>query len=245
MRAHLEALSNSGWIQSIITSLANKHIVDVNLPGAAYIQRSVYSMEGNNILGDNQVHGIPKLHISNNWSSMDAVVSIDYFYKFCPFLEDMGFEDARQWLIDHNVIGENAKAETVAYRIPTQANSSIHALRFIDVIGTIRDTIILPEEFTAITGSDFDIDKLFLSTKYHEYNEETDSVITEFDKTTDPKKHYGNELLECYIELLTQDKSKYANQLVRSIDYDINIPGQVVALLKKGKTTKVSVYQAL
>ena len=245
MRAHLEALSNSGWIQSIITSLANKHIVDINLPGSAYIQRSVYAMEDNNILGDNQVYGIPKLHISNDWSSMDAVVSIDYFYQFFPQLEDMSFEDARQWLIDHNVIGENAKAETVAYRIPTQANSSIHALRFIDVISTVRDTIILPEEFTAITGSDFDIDKLFLSTKFYSFDEETDVVNTEFDKLKDPMKHFGNELLECYLELLTQDKSKYANQLVRSIDYDTSIPMQVVNLLKEGKVDKVTVYQAL
>jgi len=28
----------------------------------------------------------------------------------------------------------------------------------------LKDTIILPKEFTALTGSDFDIDKLFLTT---------------------------------------------------------------------------------
>jgi hypothetical protein len=80
MVSPLEGLSNSEWIQSIITSLANKHIVDVNLPGSAFIQRSVYSMEGGSILGDNQIPSIPTLKISNDWSSMDAVVSIDYFY---------------------------------------------------------------------------------------------------------------------------------------------------------------------
>lgn len=245
MRANLEALSNSGWIQSIITSLANKHIVDVNLPGSAYVQRSVYAMEDNTILGDNEVYGIPKLHISNDRSSMDAVVSIDYFYQFFPFLEDMAFDTARQWLIDHEIIGEKAKAETVAYRIPTQANSSIHALRFIDVISTVRDTIILPEEFTAITGSDFDIDKLFLSSKFFRYDEDTDTLSMSFSKLNEPLKYYGNELLECYLELLTQDKHKYANQLVRSIDYDTSIPMKVVNLLQKGKVNRATVYQAL
>lgn len=42
----------------------------------------------------------------------------------------------------------------IAYRIPTQAISSIHALRCVDVIPTVRDTVILPAEITAITGSD-------------------------------------------------------------------------------------------
>lgn len=244
MRAKLEALSNSEWIQSIITSLANKNIVDINLPGSAYVQRSVYAMEDNNILGDNQVHGIPKLHISNDWSSMDAVVSIDYFYQQFPFLEDMSFEDARDWLIKHKLIGKDAKADTVAYRIPTQANSSIHALRFVDVISTMRDTIILPEEFTAITGSDFDIDKLFLSTKHFRITDD-DVVTTEFSKQDDPIKYYGNTLLECYLELLSQPKNLYANQLVRSIDYDISIPGEVVAKLRQGENTDKIAYDAL
>jgi hypothetical protein len=53
----------------------------------------------------------------------------------------------------------------VGYRIPTQAISSIHALRCVDVVPVVRDTIILPKEFTKITGSDFDIDKIFLSMK--------------------------------------------------------------------------------
>lgn len=244
MNAPLEALSNSGWIQSIITSLANKNIIDVNLPGSAFIQRSVYAMEDGNILGDSQVNDIPKLKISNDWSSMDAVVSIDFFYQQFPQLEEMPFYEARQWLIDHNVIGENAKADTVAYRIPTQANSSIHALRFVDVISTVRDTIILPEEFTAITGSDFDIDKLFLSTKYFNINEDG-SVSTEFNKEEQPKKHWGNELLECYLELLTQPKEKYANQLTRSIDFDTEIPKSVVKLLKEGNTKHIGTYDAL
>lgn len=190
MMSPLEGLSNVEWIQSIITSLANKHIVDINLPGSAFIQRSVYSMEGNSILGDNQVPSIGKLRISNDWSSMDAVVSIDYFYQQFPILERMSFTEARNWLLSHNLIGENAIADTVAYRIPTQANSSIHALRFIDVISSVRDTIILPEEFTAITGSDFDIDKLFLSSKF--FKLDGDKVTTEFDEHTNPKEFYGN-----------------------------------------------------
>ena len=42
----------------------------------------------------------------------------------------------------------------VGYRIPTQAESSVHALRVVDVLPVVRDTIVLPKDFTKITGSD-------------------------------------------------------------------------------------------
>ena len=66
---------------------------------------------------------------------------------------------ARKW--------HNATAQIVGYRIPTQAVSSIHAMRCVDVLPVVRDTVILPKTITAITGSDFDIDKFFLSTLYY------------------------------------------------------------------------------
>ena len=83
---------------------------------------------------------------------MDAVISIDYFEDILP--KNLSFNEARQWLIDHNIIGEGAKANTIGYRIPTQAQSSIHALRFVDVVPAVKSTVILPTEFTKITGSD-------------------------------------------------------------------------------------------
>jgi len=41
-------------------------------------------------------------------------------------------------------------------------------LRFVDVIEAVKSTIILPEEFTKITGSDFDIDHLYMAS--YNYN---------------------------------------------------------------------------
>lgn len=67
-------------------------------------------------------------------------------------MREMSFNEARQWLLDNGIIG--GKANIIAYRIPTQAESSIHALRCVDVLPVVRDTVILPEEFTKITGSD-------------------------------------------------------------------------------------------
>jgi hypothetical protein len=53
----------------------------------------------------------------------------------------------------------------VGYRIPTQGLSSTFAFTVADVLPEwVGDTIIVPREFTAQTGSDFDVDKLFLAT---------------------------------------------------------------------------------
>lgn len=79
-------------------------------------------------------------------------------------MRKMSFSEAKQWLIDNEIIsgvktGEtewnNAKANIVGYRIPTQAVSSIHAFRCVDVLPVVRDTVIMPEEITKVTGSDF------------------------------------------------------------------------------------------
>lgn len=76
----------------------------------------------------------------------------------------MTFKQARKWLLDHNIIGQSADATGIGYRIPTQSIASISALRFVDVFPEIMgDTIMLPEGFTKLTGSDFDIDKLYVA----------------------------------------------------------------------------------
>ena len=54
----------------------------------------------------------------NSDKSMDAVISIDYFDAILP-KRPMSFKEKRQWLIDNEIIGDNAKANTIGYRIPT------------------------------------------------------------------------------------------------------------------------------
>ena len=71
----------------------------------------------------------------------------------------------RQWLIDNDVINgtksdgtqSNPKPFGVGYRIPTQGMSSTFGFIVADVLPeTSSDLIVVPTEFTAQTGSDFD-----------------------------------------------------------------------------------------
>lgn len=234
-RAKLGAMSDGGWVQSIVASLINKDLIDFNLPGNMFIQRSVFGMEGK-VLSDKYVPSInngERLQLVNERGSMDAVISIDYFVEMFPEqLKGKSFKEQRQWLLDKNIIGKNSKSNCVSYRIPTQAASSISALRFVDVLNTVRDTIVLPEEFTALTGSDFDIDKLFFSFKNLRIDE-NGNVSEDFEEGS--VEAYQNDLIESFITLLSQDRNKFGNISLRSIDKDTEIGKSVAEELTSGK----------
>lgn len=159
LKLPMDAISSMNWVQSIINSIINDEVVDTNTPGKAFYQRSVWGMEGQTqILGDENlpksINGGNKLQMVNEEGTMDCVLSIDFFMDVLKQagLENASFAKQKQWLIDNGIIG--GSSNMIGYRIPTQAISSIHALRCVDVLPVVRDTVIFPAEFTKITGSD-------------------------------------------------------------------------------------------
>ena len=248
----LAAQSDPHWIESILTSALNKRIVDVKTPGNAFYQRSVFAMEGN-VISDDEYNKLPaaarkvinwqtlnegkQLQFINNDGSMDAVISIDYFEHIIP--KGMSFDQARKWLFDNKIIGNRSdvKANTIGYRIPTQAQSSIHALRFVDVLPVVKDTIILPREFTKVTGSDFDIDKLYLASLA--YNVKDGKASREFDKDT--KQYHQNKLLENYMTLL-KDNENSIQIAMRSIDNDTELVESIANQFESAGSTKTLPY---
>ena len=248
----LAAQSDPHWIESILTSALNKRIIDVKTPGNAFYQRSVFAMEGN-VISDDEYDKLPaaakklinwqtlnegkQLQFVNNDGSMDAVISIDYFEHIIP--EGMSFDQARKWLFDNKIIGNRSdvKANTIGYRIPTQAQSSIHALRFVDVLPVVKDTIILPREFTKVTGSDFDIDKLYLASLA--YNVKDNKTSIEFDKDT--KQYHQNKLLENYMTLL-KDNDNSIQIAMRSIDNDTELVESIANQFESAGSTKTLPY---
>lgn len=320
MRLPLNAISNSKWLESNLISAINEKVIDIETSGAAFIQRSVWGMEGfaaydkkkGEIIGDENlsptINNGERLQMINEEGSMDCVVSADFIKKMLggdlprvpikdkdrkviwdlvPELDrngnakrddngkiiyaqrkdkngklmfdkngkpvykrrirtrEMTFDELRNWLIKRNIIGKGAKANVIGYRIPTQAHSSIHALRIVDIIPVVNDTVILPAEFTKITGSDFDIDKLFLSSiQYKVSREEGEDgnfhqiISDEFDEKNNI--HYQNKLIRDYIALLLDWKSpgnsesRSTNIKHRSIDNDTELLKQIIRDLESG-----------
>lgn len=302
----IDAVQSSNFLESKIISSINKSVIDTKTPGAAFVQRSVWGMEGStlydsrkgNIVGDDDIapsiNGGNSLQMVNEEGSMDCVLSVDFFTKILgdlfhyttggnyvlnefgnripvtriykgktlykvksadvfnegkfveTWVDDINnlpggtkviykknkierhtrsFDEVRQYLIDQGMIGPKAKANILAYRIPTQAQSSIHALRCVDILPVVNDTVMLPAEFTRITGSDFDIDKLYLTAlNYH--NRKDGGVSDVYDEGTE--KYYQNKIVDAYLALLTDradenSKPRSFISLHRSIDNDTQL----------------------
>lgn len=214
----LSSLSNNKWLESRFISMINKQVIDVHIPGGAFIQRSTLGLEATStkVVTPNMINDGRVLKSINEEGSMDSVVSINLFKYFIPNYENLTYREARQWLIDHEIIGDKAKANAIGYRIPTQSIASISPLRFVDVFPEIMgDTIMLPEDFTKLTGSDFDIDKLYVARFAYNKNGVKFNKGNSL-KYDEVRNSIKNEMLEAYLRvLLTRDNT---NSLKLSID---------------------------
>lgn len=153
----LAACSDNSFVESRFISDINGKTIDINLPGGSFIQRSTFGLEATSqsVISDDMLNDGKRLKLVNDDGSMDSIVSINLFKHIIPGYKNMTFAETKIWLIKHNIIGENSTATAIGYRIPTQAIASVSALRFTDVLPEIMgDTIVLPEEFTKLTGSD-------------------------------------------------------------------------------------------
>ena len=237
MNLSLSAISNNSWLESRIISMINKEVIDVNLPGGAFIQRSAFGMAADqmDVMSDKMLNnGVALKTVDEKDGSLQSIISINLFKHIIPNYEKMTFTEARQWLLDHNIIGENSEPQAIGYRIPTQAQASIQALKFMDVLPEIMgDTIVLPEDFTKQTGSDFDIDKLYVSRYQYDKKGNRIQFNDELGMEGNSEDAIKNKLVEQYIKVLTT--LEYTNQLKVSID---NATDTVKSVLKKIESKK-------
>ena len=208
----IEAQSIRDWIQTKITSFVNKAVVDVNTPGGSAIQMSSFAYEavGRSVKTDVELGSAfnqgKKLKFLAKEGHMQVILSENFFRDILPEeLKSASFYSKRKWLIDNGIIGSRmvdgveveSKPYGIGYRIPTQGLSSTFSFQVADIMPTtIGDTIIVPEEFTAMTGSDFDVDKLYLAT----YTYKDGKRVSSDEKS---EQGYVNKLLDNYSLVLT------------------------------------------
>lgn len=171
-----EIVANGGVAAGIISrtvfenstsSIVNSDIVDINTKGGTAIQQSVFGFVGygNESIGTLSYNSGRELKWSAEEGSMQVMLSMNFFKSVIPEYNKKTHEQRRDWLVEHNIIGDKSKPFGVGYRIPTQGMSSMFAFQVADVLPEqVGDLIIVPREFTAQTGSDFDVDKLYLAT---------------------------------------------------------------------------------
>lgn len=178
----LAALPDSKWVETKIIANTNHKAIDLELPGGAFIQMSSFGFKSIKTVGSSAIANGKRLININKDGSMDAIISINLFRHVIPNFDKISFTEAKEWLKKAGIIydennPDKSRPIAVGYRIPTQGLSSIAGLRIKDVLpSNVGDMIVLPDEFTTQTGSDFDIDKLYIA----RYNFDKDGNKIEF-----------------------------------------------------------------
>lgn len=188
----LSALVNSALFQSKLMAIARDSVQSITSNGGAFIQvpQTLFRKIG---------ESTDRLKLVNKHNAMECVVSVNAFKSILEgvdwdtWRESKGRErsgrpysinEAREFLRENNLIGENAKPNAVGYRIPTQSKASTLAISVKDIVGSeCGDIIVLPDGYVAITGSDFDIDKLYFAIKSYNVTKDKDGnqVVVDVD----------------------------------------------------------------
>ena len=209
----LAAQSSRQWIESRIVSFINKEVVDINTPGGSAIQMSSFGLKATGIRKESALNsafnGGKKLRFLNKDGSMDVILSTNFFRHIVPKEYQTSYGAMKKWLLDHNVIGENSTPQGIGYRIPTQGLSSTFSFKVVDVLpDRFSDTIVVPDEFTAMTGSDFDVDKLYIAM----LNYDNEGNIVQY--TSNDVQEQSNEALQNMIiqnyQLVVSDSKNMA-----------------------------------
>lgn len=207
----IDAMADRKWIQSRVISLISKEVVDRIMPGGQFIQMSNFGIKK---IGTSSDLGFVSTNINGDaYKAMECRVSIRLFKDIIPNYDNISFEEKVKFLKDNDL------DEIIAYRIPTQGLSSIVALKVKEFIQeTVGDTIILPDEFTALTGSDFDIDKLFVM-RYN-YTNKSDGSLKRVpyldNENSSVDERYKNKIWEEFY-INTQYFSKESYDRVKNI----------------------------
>ena len=232
----IACLTSREIFENAISTLLNSEIVDITTNGGTAIQQSIFGFAatgyGNTEVVTQEENSFMTYNEGKelNWNkengTMEVILSMNFFKSVVPKEFQTDYITMRQWLIDHDVIKgtksdgtkSNPKPFGIGYRIPTQGMSSMFGFIVADVLPMqAGDTIIVPREFTAQTGSDFDVDKLYIATFSYKdgvresmYQQSEDGKISKIDSADITKGMRANALLNDYLSIIT-DKRNYSN----------------------------------
>ena len=209
----LEATSNRRWVESRLISYVNKTVVDLNTKGGAAIQMSSFGFKTTGARKQkdgefNLFNNGEELKFLREDGSMEVMLSTNFFRHIVPKVNQGSYGQMRQWLLEHNIIGPNAKPIGVGYRIPTQGLSSTFSFVVKDVIpDRFGDTVVVPNEFTAMTGSDFDVDKLYIAM----LNTDKNGNIIQYDSEKSPHNQsveaWQNKVIQTYQTVISDSSN--------------------------------------
>ncbi len=219
-----------GKVQSILMSMFNKKLHKISTPGGSFIQVSPFGLQKVDV--DESKIRI----VSDNYDGKGLqpprkdpeTGKVLRGQAFMPHSEAMKLlsriKDENGNKIDFSKKSGKELMEyltpevleVITYRIPNQGMSSNDALEIVGILPMgMGDSIIAYDGIPAKTGSDFDIDKMFMMT--YNFKVEDGKVVRD-DGEPGSKKFLQNKLIDLYNKILTDPKTYDA--MMRSIDGD-------------------------
>ena len=140
----------AGVIQQMANSLIKNRIYKQQIAGGPLVQVSsfglseelkiVYSEDGTRPLYAEVMISAPEeFYRHKEFLDENGELSIELIEKYCP-----------------------KALEMIGYRIPTEAKYSMLPMKVVGFLPRSTESIMLPKEITVLSGSDFDVDKLYI-----------------------------------------------------------------------------------
>jgi len=111
-----DAMSQVASIDNLFNGEIARQIIRVQSPGSAFIQRSIWLMEGHGTFGGRSLNNGQKLKMVNEEGSMDCVLSEDFFveydengYPYFKLGEDIVDGKRKRHYFTKEVTGEDGK----------------------------------------------------------------------------------------------------------------------------------------
>ena len=212
-------------IEQELFSELNKATTKLTAPGGSFIQMSGSGFTGMKSMTANDIdlNGITALQDIDTFKgprkgpngTIAADVMIPYNdVKHIPGWEKMGGAALKRALGD-------TITDLVGYRIPNQGMSSIDLFNVVGILPpTAGDSMVVYDEITGKTGSDFDIDKMYVLMHHTEWNPKTGKLerVTSGSK---PKK--GDSKVDFERKLLENERMKLWAAVLTSPDTYVDL----------------------
>lgn len=221
----------SSKVFSVITSLIKKEVNNTKFQGGPIVQQSPFGVSDN-------------LHIK--YVNDDPTQGYEYFECLCTCpSEDIekkmtnpdGSMKTIQEGLDEGIITED-DITILAERIPTEDKYSMYKMRIVGFLPRQEgEKIIMPKELTTLSGTDFDIDKMFVFFYFaiDSLNKQIHGIKTKLkkDKTLSAEDRAD---LEASLERLEDelDSKETANEILRCMLTAISHPEAMEKLYNPG-----------
>ena len=241
-----------GKLQSIFMSIMNKELIKIQTNGGSFIQVSPFGLEtidntsGIKIVSDNyDGKGLKPPHVVDGVVKPgqcliphSQLVSILEVYNNSAkkedriLLRDLDSEGLKK-ILDPSAL------ELVTYRIPNQGMSSNDAMEIVGILPEgMGDSIIAYDAVPGKTGSDFDIDKMYVMMHNLEFRDGKIQKLEYSDKDNS-KEQLQNKLVDLYKSVLTSTETY--DSMMTSIDADF-FKDDILELFPKPEHGNLSMF---